>query len=101
MVIGGEKSKQANNAAGREVKAPASSRALPSNPSPYQDAKLHLGRLFGAVIDYVHLYKINDIGAGGEQGRAVPGVRPCQPRAPLLRKFRCPALRNLALRSSE
>jgi len=59
------------------VKAPASSRALPSNPSPYQDANLRLGRLFVAVIDFVLLYIINDIGAGGEQGRAVPGVRPC------------------------
>ena len=36
VVIGGEKSNQANNAAGRQVKNPASSRALPSNPSCHQ-----------------------------------------------------------------
>ena len=56
------------------MKAPASSRALPSNPSPYQDAKLHLGRLFGAVIDFVQVYIINDIGAGGEQGARYRGL---------------------------
>ena len=36
VVIGGEKSNQANNAACRQVKTPASSRALPSNPSRHQ-----------------------------------------------------------------
>jgi hypothetical protein len=39
VVIGGEKSNQANNAAGRQVKNPASSRALPSNPRRHQDGE--------------------------------------------------------------
>jgi hypothetical protein len=44
VVIGRKQSNQANNAAGRQVKNPASSRALPSNPRRHQDGEASRSR---------------------------------------------------------